>query len=93
MFNLSKKLNNVKISIKMPILIVLSATVLALGLGFLSYSTASKVAIKNAEDAVLGVLENRKATLNIYLHSIQEDIISVASNPFTYQAEKAFHDA
>ena len=93
MFNLNKKINNVKISVKMPVLVVLSATILALGLGFLSYSSASKSAIENAEKAVLSVLENRKASLNIYLHSIEEDIISVASNPFTYQAEKAFHDA
>lgn len=87
------KLSNVRIAIKVPLLVVLSATILAIGLGYLSYSTASKSAIKNAEATILGVLENRKASLEIYLQSIEEDIISVAANPFTFQAEKAFHDA
>ena len=87
------KFNDMKISLKMPLLVVLSATILALGLGFLSYQSASSAAIKNGKAAIESVLENRKFALETYLHSIEEDIISVAANPFTYQAEKAFHDA
>ena len=93
MFSLSHTLSKIKIAIKMPALVVLSATVLALSLGYLSYNSASNSAIKNGKDRIIGILENRKYSLETYLNTIEEDIISVAANPFTYQAEKAFHDA
>ena len=93
MFNLGDVLSNLKISIKMPALVVLSATVLAVGLGYLSYNSVSSNAIEGSKSKIRSVLENRSVALKSYLRSIEEDIISVSANPFTFQAKNAFHDA
>ena len=87
------KLIHLRISQKLPLIIVGSTLALAISLGYASFRTASKDAVASANERLTAILEDRKAALNFYLSSIEQDMQSVSASPFTHDALSAFRDA
>ncbi len=83
-------LDNVKISKKLPIIIVLCALVASVIIGSMSYIEAKEAVIHGQEEKLLALKETRKKQLGDYLGSIEEDLIATASNPFSLEALRAF---
>jgi len=84
---------HLRISQKLPLIIVGSTLALAISLGYASFRTASKDAVSSANQRLTAVLEDRKAALDFYLSSIEQDMRSVSTSPFTHDALLAFRDA
>ncbi len=82
-----------RISAKIPTIITAAALVLAVGIGFGAYRTASKDVEAGIQDKLAAMLENRSQALGSYLASIEQDIHSVAGNPYTLEALAAFTKA
>ncbi|MEZ5918902.1 MAG: methyl-accepting chemotaxis protein [Alphaproteobacteria bacterium] len=83
-------LDNIRISKKLPAIVVLCAIVSTAAVGVLSYVEA-RSALINVEEAKLTALkETRKKQLSDYLGAIEEDLKTVADNPYTLEALKAF---
>jgi len=85
-------LNDIKISRKLPVIIVLCAIISAVIIGTISYIEASKALIHSDEAKLSAIRETRKTQLSDYLGSVEEDLISVASNPYTLEALNAYED-
>ena len=83
-------LDNIKISKKLPVTIVLCAIVSTAIIGTLSYEKSREAIIHTQEEKLLALRETRKQQLGDYLGSIEEDLLAVASNPFTLAALVAF---
>jgi len=75
------------------LIIVSAALLLAVGIGSAGYWTASNSKVQGVKDKFSAVLEDRKHALSIYLGSIEQDMRSVAANPFTHDALIAFKAA
>lgn len=86
-------LGNIRISTKIPALIVVSAIVLAAGIGLFSMTTAMHNAETAADNKLRALLDDRKEMLKLYLSSIEQDIRSISSAPFTHEALSEFSDA
>ena len=69
---------SLRISAKLPLIIVSAALMLAVGIGTAGYWTASKSKVEGVKDKFSAVLEDRKHALSIYLGSIEQDLRSVA---------------
>lgn len=87
------KLSGLRISAKIPLIITAAALVLAIGIGFGAYRTASQDVEVAIQQKLTAILEDRKQALASYLASIEQDIHSVAANPFTLEALGAFENA
>jgi len=85
-------LDNVRISKKLPVIIVLCAIISTTIIGALSYIEAREAVIHGEEAKLIAMKEARKAQLSDYLGSIEEDLIAVAGNPFTLEALSAFEN-
>ncbi len=85
--------NNIKISTKFPLFIALSAMIAAIVVGSLSYQSIKALSLKQADEAMRSTLQNRSVGLSNYLKSIEEDLVSVAKNPFTFNALQNFTGA
>lgn len=83
-------LNNIKITQKLPVIIVLCAIISTTVIGTLSYMEAKKAVINSAKEKLIALKETRKEQLGSYLGSIEEDLATVASNPYTLEALNAF---
>ena len=87
------KLNNIRIAIKLPVFVLIAASIVALGLGYSSYQSAAKNSKALIHEALHGSIIERKTALLNYLGSIEEDWRAVASNPYTNEARGAFSAA
>ncbi len=83
-------LDAIKISKKLPIFIVACAIVSTAIIGALSYTEAREAVIHGEQAKLIALKETRKKQLSDYLGSIEEDLLSVAANPFTVKALKSF---
>ncbi len=83
-------LDNIKISRKLPVIIVLCAIVASAIIGAQSYIEAQHAVIEGQQEKLMALKETRKSQLDDYLGSIEEDLVSVAGNPFTLDALHAF---
>ncbi|MGH1376368.1 MAG: methyl-accepting chemotaxis protein [Alphaproteobacteria bacterium] len=83
-------LDNIEISKKVPIVIVSCAIVASFVIGSMSYIEARGAIVEAQKEKLIALKETRKKQMTDYLGSIQEDLISVAENPFTLAALKAF---
>jgi len=86
-------IRNLKLSIKIPALVVLAAVVLALSVGVLSIQTATSNALVASESRIKAVLDTRADALSNYLGSIEQDLRVVSSSPFTVSAIGEFANA
>lgn len=85
-------LNKITISKKLPIIIVLCAIISTTLIGTLSYFKAKSAILYGKQEKLIALKETRKKQLEDYLGSIEEDLLNVASNPFTLEALRAFQD-
>lgn len=82
-----------KISFKLPAIVIGSAVIAALGIGFASFSTAS-TNLKEAQTAsIRALLESRKTDISAALSTIGDDLTLIADNPATKQAVSEFTKA
>ncbi len=85
-------LDNIKISRKLPVIIVLCALVASAIIVTQSYIEARHAVLEGQQEKLMALKETRKSQLSDYLGSIEEDLVSVARNPFTLDALHAFED-
>ena len=83
-------LNNVSIAIKLAALIVGSLALAALSLTAVNMVALSQNVQTSAEEKLAATSEARRDALRDYLGSIEQDIRTVATNPFTLDALQAF---
>ncbi|MBK5910172.1 hypothetical protein CCR85_01520 [Rhodothalassium salexigens] len=83
-------LNNVKISKKLPSLIVMFLMVAASGVGLVGFLSAGSQVKDEVRQKLEAVLAARHAELEQYTSAIREDLRLVASNPYTLEALEAF---
>lgn len=86
-------LNKLRISVKLPLVILLASAVSCLSIGFVSYNIGSSALEYKAKEELRAILASRKASLEHYLSSIHSDITFVATNKETINATKEFIDA
>lgn len=82
-----------RISQKLPAVIIGSALVLGLGLGSVNYYEASTQALDGVEHKFEAVLTSRSASLAAYLASIEQDMHFMSSNPTVLAALDEFQSA
>ena len=87
-----KNLNDIKISKKLPIIIVLCALIASGIIGGLSYKEAKDSLMTAQAEKLSALLEAKKGQLTDYLKGIEEDLITVAQNPFTIDAMSGFEN-
>lgn len=75
-------LNRLRIATKLPLMVTGSALILAIGLGITTLTMNSE----GATASLNGILHARKESLTNYLVSIQQDLNTVSTNPFTHAA-------
>ena len=85
-------INNIKIKYKLPVIIVAIAITAAAVIGFALYSQAKSAIRLETEQKLEALAANREVQLADYLKSIEEDLVTVADNPFTLEALRAFSD-
>lgn len=83
-------LRNIRISKKVPILIVLCSLVSAFIVGMSSYNSAHYAISDVLKNKLISIEKNRVKQLSDYLKSIEEELIIVASSPYTLQAVEDF---
>ncbi|WP_419903137.1 methyl-accepting chemotaxis protein [Kiloniella sp.] len=84
------KLSHFKIAYRLPVFVVLMATMVAISLGTLNYSQTSSLVRQELEKELGATLESRSATLKSYLSSIEQDLKTVATNPNTLTALRSY---
>ncbi|MEP3246316.1 MAG: methyl-accepting chemotaxis protein [Sneathiella sp.] len=83
-------LPSLRISQKLPLLIIGASLVLGLSLGFLGYFQGSSAVDLEVKNKLEVVFHARKLSLSTYLTSIQEDLKVTALNPTVVMALKEF---
>ncbi|PHZ84073.1 methyl-accepting chemotaxis protein [Paremcibacter congregatus] len=86
---LMKKLLNASLMTKL-IGGIVTPGVITIVLGVMIYNTTVETTHQELESKFINVIESRKAGLEQYLGSIQEDLVIVAQNPATVEAIKTF---
>lgn len=84
------KLGTLKISQKIPLLIVTLAVVSALTTGAITLTKAAEDAVAAAEDQLVALEASRVQTLETYLRSIDEDLSVLSGNEYVRRALKDF---
>lgn len=83
-------IDNVKLSKKLPVIIVAGALFAATTIFLLSYVNARDALILAQSEKLEALREARKKQLGDYLGSIEEDLIAVGGNPYTLEALRAY---
>jgi methyl-accepting chemotaxis protein len=83
-------LKTLSIKVKLPVMIVGSALVLATTMGIANYIQTSNALMKAEEQALEAVTASRRAALTDYLATIEQDIRSMAASPAVQQAVNDF---
>ncbi|WP_282606779.1 methyl-accepting chemotaxis protein [Pelagibius sp. Alg239-R121] len=87
------RIAQLQIAVKLPLIIVSFALVLALGIGGANYFQASDQAYVAIEEKLTAVLEDRRTALQSYLSSIDQDMRYTATNHQVREALVEFSDA
>jgi len=85
--------SSLRLSVKLPLVIVSAALTVAIGVGIASYFMAKSEAQRAAEARMFAVLDAKSHELSAYLKSIEQDLRIVAANPTAISAVKAFQGA
>jgi signal transduction histidine kinase/ActR/RegA family two-component response regulator len=83
-------INNLKISLKLPLFSMIFLIIACGSVGMTAYSDAKRVFTEETHMMLSAIVTARKAELNIYMESIQRNIITLAGNPHTVEALQAF---
>ena len=84
---------NLKLKAKLPIVVVLFAVFTGLGVGVSGLYSAGTSIFKLEGKTLAALADTRAKQLADYLHSIEEDMRIVATNPNTFRAIDAFTEA
>lgn len=84
---------NLKLKVKLPIVVVLFAVFAALGVGIVGLYSAGTSIFKLEGKTLAALADTRGKQLADYLHTIEEDMRVVAANPNTFRAIDAFTEA
>jgi PAS domain S-box-containing protein len=79
-----------RLSLKIPLLVVGAALAAGLAVALVDYSQTSRELRRAVEDKLQALLEARTIAISDYLSSIQRDLRSQASNPFVVEALSSF---
>jgi len=85
-------LNNIKISVKLPVFIVIFLVLACSAIGISAFIDANDAVFKDAENNLEAILVSRKSELSGYMNSIEEDLVLTAKNPNTLQALHSFEE-
>jgi methyl-accepting chemotaxis protein len=86
-------LNNIRFSLKLPLIIVGAALAVALAVGSASFITAQQQANSMIEERKSAILEAKKSELSAYLNSIEQDLRILAASPTAAAALRDFSAA
>ncbi len=86
-------IQNLRISQKLPLLIIISSLLLGVSLGVISYIQSASVIEKEVRKKLQVAQQARTNALMNYLTSIQEDLTETASNPAVIEAARSFNSA
>src|SRR5438067_13478432 len=75
-----------KLSLKIPLLVVAAALAAGLAVALVDYGQASRELRRAVEDKLSALLQARTIAISDYLSSIQRDLRSQAANPFVVEA-------
>lgn len=78
-----KRISNIRLAIKLPIIIATAALVASVGVGLGSYLYSSQSIQHLNEERLTLIVEARRQQLDFYFTSIKNDLKSVATNPNT----------
>ncbi|MFP4387079.1 MAG: methyl-accepting chemotaxis protein [Alphaproteobacteria bacterium] len=84
------KLSDIKISRKLPIIIIGLATLASATTGWIMYTKAHEELTIATNQKLAALLASRENALQNYLGSIEQDLSFISKNPFTRQALKDF---
>ncbi len=87
------KLPTLRIAARLQLLVVSAAVVLAIGIGLSSYIEAARNTDAATDERFDAVLQGRKAALQDYLTSVQQDVRFMAASPFVQDAMYDFASA
>ncbi len=87
------QLNHLKISSRLPLVVVMIVVVLTTFISISAFIQAGTVVEDQVKDRLNAVLASRKAELTAYLNSIREELDLVAENQNTLDALHAFSNA
>lgn len=82
--------NELKLAIKLPVLIVGIAAATGIGLGIASYISASKSVIAITDQQLVDATAMAKQNFRTYLKTIERELYMVAKSPYTQKATKIF---
>jgi methyl-accepting chemotaxis protein len=71
---------SLRISVKLPAIIILAAFISALVTGINSYRTTSNLLVEAATEKLTALMDSRKSALGDYLASIHEDLLVTAAS-------------
>lgn len=86
-------LNNLRLNIKLPLVILGACIIATTAIGGISYITAKNQAYTSAEANLMGLIESKKHELKTYLHSIEQDLLIVSNSSIAQNALKDFNFA
>ncbi len=83
-------LRKLPISLKLPILIITSAIVLVISVGYVGYALSSRAALVQAEDKMLSLAEGKASAINVFLAQIREQVANMAQLQEVKDAAREF---
>lgn len=87
------RLNNVKLSVKMPLIVVTLIAVSLTGMAILSYFNARSVLEEGAKNRLSVAVEMRQGNIGNWHASTQNQLLTIAGNPQTREILTAFSGA
>jgi len=88
--NVMSFLDDLKISIKLPVFILIFLMIACVAVGTAAYIDAKKTVAMEVDNTLSAVLASRKSELQNYLSSIEEDLLITAQNQAAISAVKSF---
>ncbi len=93
LFDMLKLFDHLSMSQKLTTLVVGTGAIVGGALGVSNYNDAKQTLISNVDDNLKQIAHERKMTLERYLGSIEQDLRTVSSNPYTKNAVEDFTSA
>ena len=86
-------LSNVRLSKKIPVIIIVLILLTAFAVGALVTQEAAKIIDNNSREELIDILASRKDNLTLYLNSIREDVNSISGSSEVVDAVDGFSNA
>lgn len=86
----TKRILNISLAIKLPIIIATAALVASVGVGLGSYIYSSQSIQHLDEERLTLIVEARRQQLDFYFSSVRDDLKSVATDPITLRSIVSF---